>query len=355
MKTNNKDGLGDRIKHYESISEHYFIPKTPIIIRCDGKAFHTKVKEWGCKKPFDQDLITCMFESAKEVAKEMQGCRALYAQSDEVTFVLTDDATLESQQWFGGRQNKIESVTAAMMTAYFNKWWIENTYDDIDTPAIFDARAFQCPKDDVANVFLWRVKDWERNSLTMYCSQFFSHKELHGQGRADRHELLHKIGKNWATDCTDQQKNGSWWSPKNGDKFNLLNYNDINDYIFNLLVENNPTVWGKFPFPHPTLTDDTQQSIPDYYEEYFREQWKESGLDDYYKRMDDLYKLGFSFDDDLEGNMNYYQDQALNEFLGDRRLLDVTMEEIEKNYAKIMERASHLKDQHPGCPLYTNC
>jgi tRNA(His) 5'-end guanylyltransferase len=235
------DSLGDRIKRYESISENYFLPKIPIIIRCDGKAFHTKVKEWGCQRPFDQTLITCMFESAKQVAKQMQGFKALYAQSDEVTFVLTDDTALDSQQWFGGRQNKIESVTAAMMTAYFNKNWLKTAYAESHVwkeirfgynPAIFDARAFQCPKEDVANVFLWRVKDWERNSLNMYCEQFFSHKELQGQGRADRHEMLHKIGHNWATECTDQQKNGSWWACDKVDKFDLTNYYDIDDYIF---------------------------------------------------------------------------------------------------------------------------
>jgi tRNA(His) guanylyltransferase len=235
------DNLGDRCKKYESISEHYFLPKTPLIIRVDQKAGHTWTK--GLQKPFDPNYVTCMFESAKEVAKQMQGCKALYAQSDEVTFVLTDDTTLETQQWFGGRQNKIESVTAAMMTAYFNKNWLINNYNNgqkffncqlytDSSPAIFDARAFQCPKDDVANVFLWRVKDWERNSLSMFCNQYFTPKELHGQGRADQHEMLHKIGHNWANECTDQQKNGSWWSCDKVDNFNLTNYNDINDYIF---------------------------------------------------------------------------------------------------------------------------
>ena len=228
-----KDNLGDRCKRYESISEHYFTPKIPIIVRVDGKAFHTWTK--GCQRPFDQTLITCMFESAKEVAKQMQGCKALYAQSDEVTFVLNDSDTIETQQWFGGRQNKIESVTAAMMTAYFNRSWAWHNpmeYKPDYNPAIFDARAFQCPKDDVANVFLWRVKDWERNSLSMFCNQYFSPKELHGQGRADQHEMLHKIGHNWATECTDQQKNGSWWSRDKVDNHCLTNYNDINEYIF---------------------------------------------------------------------------------------------------------------------------
>ena len=230
---NNKNTLGDRIKSYESISEHYFIPKIPIIIRVDGKCFSQFTK--GCQRPFDQTLITCMFESAKEVAKQIQGCKALYAQSDEVTFVLTDDATIETQQWFGGRQNKIESVTAAMMTAYFNKNWQWNNpmeYSEDYIPAIFDARAFQCPKDDVANVFLWRVKDWERNSLSMFCNQYFSPKQLHGKSRVVQHEMLYKIGHNWATECTDQQKNGAWWSCDKVDDFNLTNYREIDRYIF---------------------------------------------------------------------------------------------------------------------------
>ncbi len=235
----NKDTLGDRIKHYESISEHYFTPKIPILVRIDGKSFHTWTK--GCDRPFDNKLITCMFESAKEVARNMQNCRGVYVQSDEATFVMDDTNTIDTDQWFGGRQNKIESVTAGMMTAYFNKNW--NNYQllrydfdlksfDPDNPAIFDARAFQCPKDDVANVFLWRVKDWERNSLSMFCNQFFSPKQLHGQGRADQHEMLHKIGHNWATECTDQQKNGSWWSSKNGDNFKLTNYQEIDEFLF---------------------------------------------------------------------------------------------------------------------------
>lgn len=271
-----KDTLGDRIKGYESIYEHYFLPKIPIIVRIDGKAFHTQVKKWNCEKPFDQTLINCMFATAKDVAANIQGCKALYTQSDEVTFVLTDDDNIETQQWFGGRQNKIESVTASMMTAVFNSRWINakriaGEVIDINIlgiPAVFDARAFQCPKDDVANVFLWRVKDWERNSLNMYCEQFFSHKELDGQGRADRHEMLHKIGHNWATECTDQQKNGSWWSCDKVDNFNLTNYQEIDDYIFR---DGIAYVISK--------RMERDNSLGKFIDKRFGEIWKEKGID----------------------------------------------------------------------------
>lgn len=244
-----KDSLGDRIKRYEARCENYFLPKLPIVVRVDGKAFHTWTK--GCAKPFDQTLITCMFEAAKLVANEMQGFRALYTQSDEVTFVMTDDTTIDSQQWFGGRQNKIESVTAALMTAHFNRLWEAENYKFIRSvgqkiPAFFDARAFQVPTDDVPNAFLWRVRDWERNSLTMFCSQFFSHKQLNGQDKTARHDMLYEIGKNWATDCTDQQKNGSWAAKGKNDKFDLSNYNEIYNYIFM-----NPISYAMYLNPKP--------------------------------------------------------------------------------------------------------
>jgi hypothetical protein len=64
----------------------------------------------------------------------------------------------------------------------------------------------------VANYFLWRAKDWERNSLTMYASGFFSHKQLHSKTKQDRHDMLHSIGKNWATDVDERSKNGTFFS-----------------------------------------------------------------------------------------------------------------------------------------------
>jgi tRNA(His) 5'-end guanylyltransferase len=75
---------------------------------------------------------------------------------------------------------------------------------------VFDSRAFTVPTDDVVNAFLWRAKDWERNSLQMYCRAFFSHKELHLKKRDDMHEMLHSIGRNWARDLSDQEKNGTF-------------------------------------------------------------------------------------------------------------------------------------------------
>lgn len=85
-----------------------------------------------------------------------------------------------------------------------------------DRRIVFDSRAFSVPPDDVVNAFLWRAKDWERNSLQMYARSFFSHQELMNKNHSELHEMLHGIGKNWATDLTDQERNGTFIFLHNG-------------------------------------------------------------------------------------------------------------------------------------------
>ena len=48
------DSLGDRMKGYENISRFYLTRRSPVIIRVDGKAFHTFTR--GLKRPFDDIL-----------------------------------------------------------------------------------------------------------------------------------------------------------------------------------------------------------------------------------------------------------------------------------------------------------
>lgn len=194
--------LGDRIKRYEAVTHHTATGRTPLMIRVDGKAFHSFTR--GMARPFDKNLMASMVASAIEVAKEIQGFKAAYVQSDEVTFCLTDYDRVESQGWFDYDLSKVISLSASMMTANFNR--IMQT----DKLAMFDSRAFSIPANDVVNAFLWRAKDWERNSLQMYARANFSHKELQGKKRADMHEMLHQKNMNWATDLTGQEKNGTF-------------------------------------------------------------------------------------------------------------------------------------------------
>lgn len=222
--------LGDRIKKYEMAARNSATPRMPLMIRVDGRAFHTFTK--GCKRPFDSGIMDAMVEAAKVVAKDIQGFKAAYIQSDEATFCLTDYDTIETVGWFNYELPKIISISASLMSVAFNHFYESNKMP------IFDSRAFSIPQDDVVNAFLWRAKDWERNSLQMYCRSFFSHKELHKKNKDMMHEMLFSIGKNWTNDLTDREKNGTYLintgSGIEEDSTILPNYEDVSCNIWHL-------------------------------------------------------------------------------------------------------------------------
>lgn len=227
--------LGERMKeNYEFPSRIKLTKRTPIIIRVDGRAFHSYTKKFD--RPFDLNLISTMVESVIKTATEMSGFKLCYIQSDEASFLLTDYDNLETQGWFNYVKSKIETITASLMTANFNE--LIKIYNKTNKLAVFDARAFNIPKEEICNYFLWRCQDWERNSLTMYCSKFFSHKQLHKKNKEEQHEMLYSVNKNWTIDLSNQIKNGTFVINDNGNfliKTDIIpNYEIIRQNIENL-------------------------------------------------------------------------------------------------------------------------
>ncbi len=104
------DNLGDRMKKYEYVSRTHLTPRTPVIIRLDGKSFHTFTR--GFEKPFDEIFSKSMQETMKVLCENIQGCVLGYTQSDEITLVLVDYKELDSQGWFDYNVQKCVSVAA---------------------------------------------------------------------------------------------------------------------------------------------------------------------------------------------------------------------------------------------------
>jgi len=200
------DSLGDRMKKYEYITRTHLIPRMPVIIRIDGKAFHTFTK--GFKKPFDMVLVSTMQETMKYLCENIQGCVLGYTQSDEITLVLVDYKKLETSSWFDYNIQKCASVAASMATMAFNKAFTNDVSDlkaiygaagaeyikcltrAQDKGAMFDARCFNIPQEEVCNNILWRQNDATRNSIEMVGHANFSPKELHGKSCKDIQDML---------------------------------------------------------------------------------------------------------------------------------------------------------------------
>jgi len=194
------DALGDRMKqNYENRSKTFLTRRMPVIIRIDGKAFHTFTR--GFKEPYDEILRDSMNQTMKHLCESIQGCKFGYAQSDEISLLLTDYDKLETDAWFNYSVQKLCSVSASIATAAFNKHFLSNynTYRDKEVyrpnvteevmnyldilhrrlfTALFDARCFNIPKEEVTNCFIWRQQDATRNAIQTLGQCYFSNKEL---------------------------------------------------------------------------------------------------------------------------------------------------------------------------------
>ncbi len=214
--------LGDRMKaNYEHRQRVYLTRRMPVIIRLDGRAFHSLTRKMV--RPFDGEFVATMKRAAEHVAKDIQGCKVAYVQSDEVSFLLTDYDKLQTEGWFNYNLCKLVSIAASEMSVQFSMY--------LDTPGTFDGRAFNIPREEVTNYFLWRAKDWHRNSVLMYAQSFFSHNQMQGKNLDDLHEMLHDIGKNWTTDLVAHFKNG-WWYDKSDWRSDVLpDYTDVNAVV----------------------------------------------------------------------------------------------------------------------------
>ena len=204
------DNLGMRMKNnYESIPKTRLMRRTPVAIRIDGKAFHTFTK--GFEKPFDMVLIKSMQQTMKYLCENIQGCVFGYCQSDEITLILVDYQTLTTDAWFDYEVQKMCSISASMATMAFNKFFTENVKNyirnimpNILTPlaeaymkasekgAMFDARCFNIPKEEVTNLIYWRQLDATRNSIQMVGQANFSHKELQNKSCNMIQDMLHE-------------------------------------------------------------------------------------------------------------------------------------------------------------------
>lgn len=216
----NRDDLGDRMKQYEAVPKNFLIRRVPVIIRLDGKNFHSFTHSF--RKPFDPLLISAMQSTMKYLCENIQGCVFGYTQSDEITLVLTDYATIDTAAWFDYNVQKMVSIAASMATLAFNRFFadavtgwqnrrmIELRYDRwerdycetmkkaIEKGAMFDARAFNLPHEEVVNCLIWRQNDATRNSIQMAGHAVFSHKQMQGKSNAEIQDMLvTQKGINW--------------------------------------------------------------------------------------------------------------------------------------------------------------
>jgi tRNA(His) 5'-end guanylyltransferase len=192
-----KDDLGRRMKRdYEDALRLLLPRRAYFVIRIDGRGFHHFTT--GLERPYCRPLADALDQAALYLCQEMIGCRFAYGQSDEYSFLLTDFEKEEAPLWFDGNVQKIVSVSASLFTAAFNRSFSSQKI------AAFDSRAMViAQRAEVENYFVWRQLDASANSLNMLTAAYYSHAELQNKSTAEKHEMLHARGVNWAKHPAD--------------------------------------------------------------------------------------------------------------------------------------------------------
>ncbi len=194
-----KDSLGDRMKaDYENRTRFLLPRRTYTLIRVDGKSFHRYTR--GCARPFDTGLMEDMDTAALALCENIEGAQFAFVQSDEISVLVTDFGSTQTEAWFNSSVQKLASLSASLATAHFNAARVRRTPDA--ELAYFDSRAFTIPDSmEVENYFIWRQQDATRNSVSMTAQAHFPHGRLQGVSVDQMQEML--------------------WSEKN------LNWNDL--------------------------------------------------------------------------------------------------------------------------------
>lgn len=195
--------LEDKCLYYRGLTNYKLLPGSYVIVMLDGRSFSKLIKN-KFNKPFDDNFIDMMNETAKYVCENVQGCKLAYVQSDEISLVLTDFDTPTTDAFFGYRLCKMQSIIASLATAKFNQLMLshnleKHSYDalledgadtlysvkdairavDNATLYQFDCKCWNVPNiNDVFAWFLYRQIDCVRNSKQQTAQTYLPHKML---------------------------------------------------------------------------------------------------------------------------------------------------------------------------------
>jgi len=185
---------------------NYFLDEDKyIIIHIDGRCFSKLVKN-KFDKPFDDNFIYIMDNTAKYLCEQVSGVQMAYVQSDEITLIIKR-INPNGHVFFNGRLCKLQSIIASIATSKFNQlmtlykiyqlsyhkdplYTIEK-YIESAPLYQFDCKAWNVDTlNDVIAWILFRNIDCVRNSKQELAQTFLSHKELQNLNSDEQIQLL---------------------------------------------------------------------------------------------------------------------------------------------------------------------
>lgn len=223
--------LKEKCETMKASTNYVIKPDTYVVLHLDGRSFSHRIKK-VFQRPFDEKFVCAMDDTMKYLMANIQGALIAYAQSDEISIVLSDktpDPNVKASPFFGYRLNKIQSICASMCGAKFNRIMFKYLLDAIpenvsseeyrkmvndiyeSAPLYsFDCKAF--PAKNINDAYAWllyRQHDCVKNSRAQVAQYHLPHKMLVNLTSEQQIALLkEKKGVDWYADFRDGLKYG---------------------------------------------------------------------------------------------------------------------------------------------------
>ena len=198
--------LHARMMNYESSGSNKLLIRTPVIVKVDGHQFGALTA--GLSKPYDRGVINAMAHATKTMV-ENGPAKFGYTYSDKAFFLLIDYEGEETNTLAGGDSQAIASIIASSFARDFIEGLpLETEYDDMMYGASFSARAFNVPREEVTNYFIYRQNGAEAK-LIYALGRMHVSQEMKGVRPQEMEALLKEMGHS-KYDCEDIDWKGAY-------------------------------------------------------------------------------------------------------------------------------------------------
>ena len=184
------------MKDYEIYSNLKIPKNSNIILRLDGRKFHSLAKYLALEKPYDYNFSKLMSNVSLDIFNEFSP-RFVYTFSDEISIWLDEIP-------FSGRVEKLNSVFSSLASSSFTYHLLNNKDDfsldnmtledkNVLFPVSFDSRIIPINRENILDYFKWRQDEAWRNCINAYgiwaLNKEFSPQEANEKTVSSRSEV----------------------------------------------------------------------------------------------------------------------------------------------------------------------
>jgi len=166
--------LKERIVDYESNYDFKLIKKLPLVINLNGRSF--KKNTSLLPKPYSTKFFEAICSSVIKLASEIDGTVFVYSFNDEIIIISKNNQTIDTEMWYDGNLQKINSAAASIATLSFYKAAEEFGLNIIGDPT-FISKSFVVPSiSEVVNFLIYKQHQAYYSAVSFSCFYELSKK-----------------------------------------------------------------------------------------------------------------------------------------------------------------------------------